>query len=124
ASRFSITTNGVFTAGSVTSNSMVIVTAPYSYGGVNYSANAKILISNLPPPSFTALSVVSGGGLSMSLYGVPPRAHVFEANTNLAPGAGLWVPLITNSTTANGLLNFTDFSRTNLGRRFYRAREM
>jgi hypothetical protein len=49
---------------------------------------------------------------------------VIEANTNLLAGSGVWVPLITNTADASGLLNFTNYSRTNFPRRFYRAREM
>jgi hypothetical protein len=124
ASLFAITTNGIFTAGSVISNTLVSVIAPYSYSGFLLSATTNVTVMNLPPPSFTSVKLLTNGGLSLSLKGVPARSHVIEATTNLAPPGNVWVPLLTNVTDATGNLGFTNYSRTNLSRRFYRAREM
>src|SRR5207244_11074710 len=54
ASTFSITTGGVFTAGSVTSNQIVLLSAPYSSGGIRYNAATNVTVLNLPPPLLTS----------------------------------------------------------------------
>jgi hypothetical protein len=123
SSRFTITPNGVFTAGSVTSNTSVLISAPYSYGGFLYSASSKVIVSDLPPPTFSGLSLIANGSFTMTLGGVPGRSHVIEATTNLTPPT-VWVPLATNATDTNGLLSLTNSSVTDFPRHFFRAREL
>ena len=119
---FAITTNGVFSAGSVTSNTVVTLAAPYASRGLLYTAITNVTVLNLPPPSFTGLNLLSNGSLALGLSGVPHRSHVVEAATNLTPPT-VWLPLATNVIAANGLTNFIDLARTNFPRRFFRARE-
>jgi hypothetical protein len=122
ASRFTVTTNGIFTTGSVTSNMVVSLTAPYSAGGLVYNANTNVTVLNLPPPTITSLKVQVNGTLTMSLNGVPGRSHVVEAATNLSAPA-VWSPLITNAADGSGILTVTNLSTTSFPWRFYRARE-
>jgi hypothetical protein len=120
ASQFAIASNGVFTTGSVTSNTVVTVTLSYYFSGITFITSTNVTVSNLPPPFISKPSLLGNAGFVFTLSGVPGRSNVIEATTNLAPA--VWVPLITNAPT-NGLFTFTNFSRTNFPRRFYRARE-
>ena len=122
ASQFGITTNGLFTAGSVTSNSVVAVTLAYYFSGITFLTSTNVTVVNLPAPTITNLSLLGNAGIGITLSGVPGRNHVIEAATNLTPPA-VWLPLATNA-AANGIFTFTNFSRTNFPVRFYRAREL
>jgi hypothetical protein len=122
ASRFTISTNGLFTTGSVTNNTTVALTAPYSCGGFVYSASSNVTVLNLPPPAISGLQVQPNGNLTLSLNGVPGRSHVIEATTDLSPPAA-WSPLVTNATDGGGHLNVTNLPTAGFPQRFYRARE-
>ncbi len=121
ASRFTIATNGLFTSGNVTSNSVVTLSAPYSSQGLVHNATTNVTVINLPPPSLANLGLLGNTGIVFTLSGVPGRSNVIEATTNLA-ASGVWLPLATNA-PASGLSSFTNYSRTNFPQRFYRARE-
>ena len=121
ASLFTIATNGVFTAGSVTSNTPVSLGAIYSFAGITSYAFTNVTVLNLPAPTITNLFLFGNAGLVFTLVGVPGRSNVVEAATNLSAPI-LWLPLTTNA-PANGLFNYTNFSRTNFPIRFFRARE-
>ena len=121
-SRFTITTNGVLTVGNITSNVIVTLNAPYAYQGLGYNATTNVTIINLPPPTFTHFALSSNSGFRFTLNGVPGRTNLIEATTNLNV-TNVWSPVATNAGT-NGVFTFTDFSRTNLPRRFFRAREL
>ena len=121
ASRFTVTTNGLFTTGGVTSNTVVLLTAPYSSGGLIYNATTNVTVLNLPPPIITSLKLTNGN-LTLSLNGVPGRSNVIEATTNLSAPAA-WLPLITNAADGSGSLKVTNLSTAGFPRRFYRARE-
>jgi len=122
ASRFAVTTNGIFTTGSVTSNTVVSLTAPYSCGGITYNATTNVTVLNLPPPVISSLQVQTNGNLTLSLTGVPGRSNVFEFATNLSAPA-MWLPLITNAANGSGILIVTNLSTASFPQRFYRARE-
>lgn len=122
ASLFTITTNGVFTTGSVTSNTTVSVMAAYSCAGFLYSASSNVIVLNLPPPSITGLKLLTNGTLTLSLTGVPGRSHVIEAASNLFAPV-VWVPLNTNAADGAGHLTVSNLSRAGFSQRFYRARE-
>ena len=122
ASRFTVTTNGLFTTGSVTSNTVVLLTAPYSCGGLIYNAATNITVLNLPPPTITSFKLQTNGSFTLSLTGVPGRSHVIEATTNLSAPA-VWLPLITNAADGSGVLKVTNPVTASFPRRFYRARE-
>jgi hypothetical protein len=121
ASPFNIATNGVFTAGSVTSNTLVSLGAIYSFAGIISYAFTNITVVNLPPPTITNLFLTGNAGVVFSLLGVPGRRQVIEAATNLTAPV-FWLPVLTN-TPANGTFTVTNYSRTNFPMRFYRARE-
>ena len=121
ASQFTIATNGVFTAGGVTSNTVVLLTVPYYFSGITFITSSNITVLNLPAPTITNLSLLGNDGIVFALNGVPGRSNVIEAVTNFAAPV-VWVPLVTNA-PASGVFNFTNFSRTNIPVRFYRARE-
>ncbi len=126
ATRFAIT-NGFFRTGAVTSDTPVTLTAQYGFAGLDYSATKIVTVLNLPSPSLTFSSAIPRRPFKLSLSGVRERQHVIEATTNLVPPL-IWIPLATNKVTnisgLSGSWDFTDLASTNLGRRFYRAREM
>ncbi len=121
ASAFTIATNGVFTAGSVTSNTPVSLGVIYSFAGITSYSFTNVTVLNLPPPVLTNVTLSDGAGFVFTIVGVPGRSNVVEAATNLSPPV-FWLPLATNA-PANGSFTFTNFSRTNTPVRFYRARE-
>lgn len=121
ASSFTVTTNGLFITGSVRSNTVVTLTAPYSCSGLVYNASTNVTVLNLPPPTITSLIPQANGNLTLSLNGVPGRSHVIEATTNLSAPT-VWVSLITNAANGVGILKVTNLSST-FPQRFYRASE-
>jgi hypothetical protein len=120
ASLFTIT-NGVFTAGSVTSNTVVTLGAAYTNDGFRFVVSTNITIPG--PPKFTSFKLTNGA-LLFTLTGNSNTSYRIEAATNLSPPTNtFWLPLVTNTLT-NTVWNYTDFSRTNFSQRFYRAREL
>jgi hypothetical protein len=99
----------------------VLLTVPYYFSGITFITSSNITVLNLPAPTITNLSLLGTDGIVFALNGVPGRSNVIEAATNFAAPV-VWVPLVTNA-PANGVFNFTNFSRTNIPVRFYRARE-
>ena len=120
-SHFTIATNGVFTAGSVTSNLQVSLGAIYSFAGITSYAFTNVTVVNLPGPTITNVFLTGTAGLVFTLAGVPGRSNVIEAATNLTSPV-FWLPLTTNA-PPSGLFTYTNFSRTNFPVRFFRARE-
>jgi len=55
ASRFNLTTNGVYSPGIVASNTPVSLTAKFSSSGFTYDANTNITVINLPSPTLDQL---------------------------------------------------------------------
>lgn len=120
-SMFTIATNGIFTTGSVTSNTPVSLGVIYSFAGITSYAFTNVSVVNLPPPSLTNVTLLGNAGFIFTVVGVPGRSNVIEAATNLAPPV-FWLPLSTNA-PISGSFNHTNFSRTNFPVRFFRARE-
>jgi hypothetical protein len=118
---FSITTNGIFSTGSTTSNATATLTAAYSSGGFNYSTATNVTILNLPPPVIDQVSLMAKTNLAFRIHGVPGRNHVVEGATNLAPPVS-WSTIGNVVIPASGFLNFTNAIGTN-GARFFRVRE-
>jgi hypothetical protein len=114
-----ITTNGVFTPGPVASNTVVLVTAPYTNDGFLFFASTNVTVLHVLP-AFTRPLALGNGGLVLTVSNFPGRSNVIEATTNLSPAT--WVPMVTNITGTNWVIGYTNFSRTNLSRRFFRAR--
>jgi len=78
-------------------------------------------VSNLPPLVLAKPSLGANGALSLKLNGISGKKYVIETASNiLAPVT--WVPVMTNTADVNGVVNYSDSSRTNMSRRFYRAR--
>lgn len=121
ATSFAITSNGVFAAGNVTSNTLVSLAAFYSFAGITSFAITNVTVLNLPPPTFSNVFLAGNTGIVFTLVGVPGRSNVIELATNLAPPV-VWRPLLTNA-PAGGAFTVTNLSRTNSGNGFFRARE-
>jgi hypothetical protein len=122
ASQFSISTNGVFTPGSVTNNAAVTLACYYIFSEKTNSAATNVTVINLPPPRLTNFTLLPSKQFQFVVNGVPGRSHVIEAATTLATPT-LWTALATNPTSPSGTLIFTDPASSSLSRRFYRARE-
>jgi hypothetical protein len=73
---------------------------------------------SLPPRLTSASAAMSPGGFELSLTGEVGLSYTIEASSDLVT----WTP-VTTLTPANGTLNFTDPNGTNLGHRFYRAKQ-
>jgi hypothetical protein len=120
ASRFTITTNGLFHSDPVNSNTPVTLGCYYVYDNKTNNASTNILVLDLPGPSLTNFTVLPNKQFQFTVNGVPGRSHVIEATANLG-NPSIWTPLATNATSPTGTLIFTD--PTSLSRRFYRAHE-
>jgi len=72
-----------------------------------------------PPPNgkLSASYLKSGGPVQFTLTGAAGRTYVVQASTDMIN----WVPILTNSTPASGLLQFIDSKATNYPARFYRT---
>jgi len=121
ASQFTISSNGIFAAGSVVSNTPVLLTVPYYFSGFTFITSTNITVLKLQTLVLTNLSLLGNTGLVFTVSGTPGRTNIIEATTNLAlPSA--WIPLATNI-PASGTFMFTNFSQQSFPLRLYRARE-
>jgi hypothetical protein len=87
-----------------------------------FDTETYALAFDFGPPEAARFSnaVVTGGQFQSRLTGEPNQNYVIQATTNLAE----WVSILTNQTSAQGVLDFMDGPLTTTGVRFYRAREM
>lgn len=122
SSLFSITTNGLFTTGIVTSNTPVTLDASYSSSGFAYHAVTNVSVLNLPSPFLDQVRISARTNIVFRVQGVPGRTNVVEATTNLAAPV-IWTSLSNLVIPAGGFLNFTNALGTN-NARFFRIREM
>jgi hypothetical protein len=120
ASRFTITTNGLFHSDPVTVNTPVTLGCYYIYDNKTNNASTNIMVLDLPGPRLTNFTLLPSKQLQFTVNGVPGRSHVIETTTNLFAPV-FWTPLATNPTSPSGTWLFTD--PANLSRRFYRAHE-
>lgn len=94
---------------------------PGSGGYLRYVKNFTALVVAAPstPPAgkLSASYLKSSGQLQFTLAGAPGKTYVVQASTNMIN----WVPIFTNSTPLNGLLQFVDPKATNYSSRFYRT---
>jgi len=83
----------------------------------DYSGN--VVAAPSPPPNgkLSASYLKSGGPVQFTLSGAAGRTYVVQASTDMIN----WVPILTNSTPASGLLQFIDSKATNYPARFYRT---
>jgi hypothetical protein len=119
SSLFTITTNGVFTTGIVTSNTPVTLDASYSSSGFAYHAVTNISVLNLPPATISQVKLTNKN-ISFFILGVTNRKHILEATDALANNT-TWTPIATNTLPA-GSWTFSE-PVTNHPQRFYRTRE-
>jgi uncharacterized repeat protein (TIGR03803 family) len=122
ASRFTITTNGLFHSDPVTSNTPVALGCYYVYDNRTNTASTNIMVLDLPGPRLTNFVVLPNKQFQFVVNGVPGRSHIIEATANLGPPT-IWTALATNSTGPTGTFIFTDPAAPSLSRRFYRAHE-
>jgi hypothetical protein len=120
---FLISTNGRFTAGFMTNDTVVRLSAPYSYAGFLYATVTNIFVTNRPGPALASLRALSKSNLTFTVSGVPGRASVIETATNIPAPPTNWVPLLTNA-PASGSFHFTNQVSTNVPRKFFRVREV
>ncbi len=119
SSLFSITTNGLFTTGIVTSNTPVTLDASYSSSGFAYHALTNISVLNLPPATINQVRLTNKN-ISFFILGVTNRKHILEAADALSNNT-TWTPIATNTLPA-GTWTFSE-PTTNRPQRFYRTRE-
>jgi hypothetical protein len=86
-------------------------------GGAVTSLVASLTI--YAPPVISGVSVVSSGGVLLSLGGTPGNTYILEGATNLLPPVN-WVSLATNTLDGSGAWQFTDAQSTNFPQQFYR----
>lgn len=122
SSLFSINTNGLFAAGSVSSDTPVTLNCYYVFNDKTNNAATNVTVLNLPPPRLTNFTVLANKQFQLTINGVPGRMHVIEATTNLATPT-LWTALATSTIGPGGTLIFTDPAAPGLSRRFYRVHE-
>jgi uncharacterized repeat protein (TIGR03803 family) len=122
ASRFTITTNGLFHSDSITSNTPVTLGCYYIYDNKTNNAATNIMVLDLPGPRLTNFTVLPSKQFQFVVNGVPGRSHVIEAATSLGTPT-IWTSLATNATSPSGTWIFTDPASSSLSRRFYRAHE-
>ena len=70
-----------------------------------------------PPIKLTAIPTTNGAPFQLHLSSGPNRICVIQVSTNLTS----WTPVFTNTTSTNGVFDFTDSQSTNLVHSFYRA---
>jgi hypothetical protein len=123
ASRFTITTNGLFHSDPISSNAPVALGCYYIYDNKTNTAATNITVLDLPGPRLTNfVLLLPSKQFQFIVNGVPGRLHVIEAATNLTPPT-IWTALATNATSPSGTFIFTDPAASGLSRRFYRAHE-
>jgi uncharacterized repeat protein (TIGR03803 family) len=122
ASRFTITTNGLFHSDPVTSNTAVALGCYYVYDNKTNNATTNITVLDLPSPRLTNFTILPSKQFQFAINGVPGRLHVIEATTNLGTPT-IWTALATNAISSGGTFIFTDPGSSSVSRRFYRAHE-
>ncbi len=80
-------------------------------------ATNSITVSAKAPPQLCNSRSLDGGGLSFLLLGAPQQTYVIQSSTNLLN----WQPMSTNTLSASGQLQITNFAAPPSLRRFYRA---
>jgi uncharacterized repeat protein (TIGR03803 family) len=122
ASRFTITTNGLFHSDPITSNTPVTLGCFYVYDNRTNNATTNITVLDLPGPRLTNFTVLPNKQFQFVINGVPGRLHVIEATANLGPPT-IWTSLATSAISPSGNFIFTDPASSSFSRRFYRAHE-
>jgi len=93
-----------------------------AFGGSTTSAVVTLTV-NLPPPTFSNVAAVPGGGFNLSLGGTPGQTYVLEVKSDLSP-TSVWEAIATNTIGADGAWQFNDGQATNYQQRFYRIRQV
>ena len=95
-------------------------TATDSYGAAN-TGTVTVFI-NLTGQSYNSLTapvVLGNGNVAMSFAGIPGDKYALDWTHSLTPPV-TWLPLVTNTAAANGLLFYTNTPSG--GNDFYRTR--
>ena len=125
SSRFSITTNGVFQAGSVTTNTPVTLTAAYAYTyygqSITNTSQLSVLVTPSALPSLSGSASLADHSFTFTVKSLPGTKYVLQAATNLLAPVN-WVPLATNFTDTNGVWTYVDLGAITRPQRYYRAK--
>jgi hypothetical protein len=70
-------------------------------------------------PKFASIVAGTGGSMELGGTGTPGQAYVLQSATNLAAPV-VWLPILTNNASTNGVFTFRDPQTTNFDARFYR----
>jgi len=117
---------GVSTTVTVSIDPSANTLAPGAYTNtltfLNSSAGAQVIsrpavISVAPAVVSLRAALLPSGSLQITLQGQPFQTYVIEASADLAT----WSPIVTNSTTAEGLMNCVD-PTSSANQQFYRGR--
>jgi hypothetical protein len=117
-SSFTISSNGVFSAGSVTSNTPVTITAYYFFAGTEYPISTTVTV--LGPLNLGAVGRLSSNRISFILNGQPQTKYVLQTATNLSVPT-TWTSVVTNTNGVSGQSSFTNTILSNMPALFYRA---
>ena len=79
--------------------------------------SGAIYLSGTLPSYLSAISQ-SGNTTTVSMEGLPLESYLLQS---AAAPSGPWLPVSTNSTTADGTVTFTDPTLSGGGNRFYRV---
>jgi hypothetical protein len=85
-------------------------------GTVNVTVNASPTGQTL---NIASLIVQPGGAARLQFAGIPRRAYLIQAATNIVSPS--WTTIATNTAGANGLFIFIDTDATNYPTRYYRT---
>ncbi|HTL56145.1 MAG TPA: glycoside hydrolase family 9 protein [Candidatus Limnocylindrales bacterium] len=80
-------------------------------------ATNTITISPTAAPELSSPELLSGGGVSFVLTGVPQNVYVIEASADLSA----WRPIATNTLPDAGAMTVTDSQAISFAQRYYRA---
>ena len=95
--------------------------APVIYGNATHPSSTRLYVDIFPEPVITRLNLEGQRGVAVEARGVPDRAYVLEAATNLAPPI-VWSPVATNIAGPDGMFRFTHSTTSPLPACFYRLR--
>lgn len=118
----SISNSGLLSAGEVSSDTSVTISATYPSGGITLNASKTVTIvhSTVTIPTqerqLTEMKI-KGGLFQFLLNGPVGNTYIVQVSTNLPT----WLPLTTNTIPASGSTSIVDSNGSGPSRRFYRA---
>jgi uncharacterized repeat protein (TIGR03803 family) len=112
--------SGNFTAGSVTADTLVTISAQITLRGITKSASTTATVVKVQQPKLKFLSA-SQNSFHLDLTGTTGLRFELQMATNLGPGK-IWSPIATNQILSNSATEFSDSGAGTNSRRFYRVR--